>query len=267
MKEEHFNLNGYEATVLIPDRPNGKWLWKTEFFHAFDELEKELFEEGYTRVYYQISDKYGSPEAIELMHEFAEELLKRYTLEKQGYLIGFSRGGLYAFNFALKYPGYVKKVYLDSPVLDLRTWPNPKDDHDLFLQVMKEYHFNSLEEYENYGKYPVCLLKDYFDLKIPTLLVCGRDDSLVNHGKNSKKMIDCAVSNKIGYFDYFVKVGDAAHGGEHHPHSFGNVGIDLIYGCEAPHSFEVYSNKIIDSSPDNLAKVPSEAKIIEYFFK
>lgn len=31
MKKHEFTFNGYNATVLVPDNFNGKWLWKTEF--------------------------------------------------------------------------------------------------------------------------------------------------------------------------------------------------------------------------------------------
>ena len=78
MKTEVFEWNGYTATVLIPDSPNGKWIWKTEFFHEFEQAEVALFDRGYTRVYYQISDKFGSASAVRLMRSFHEELLKRY---------------------------------------------------------------------------------------------------------------------------------------------------------------------------------------------
>ena len=32
MRKEEFEVNGYKATVLIPENPNGKWIWKTKFF-------------------------------------------------------------------------------------------------------------------------------------------------------------------------------------------------------------------------------------------
>ena len=51
MKTEYFNFNGHEATVILPEHPNGKWIWKTEFLDAFDKAEVELNEMGYTRVY------------------------------------------------------------------------------------------------------------------------------------------------------------------------------------------------------------------------
>ena len=53
--------NGHEATVIVPDNANGEWIWKTEFLYAFDAAERALLEKGYTRVYYSVSDKYGSP--------------------------------------------------------------------------------------------------------------------------------------------------------------------------------------------------------------
>ena len=123
MKQESFFFNGYEATVLIPDNFNGKWIWKTEFFYAFDRAERDLFDLGFARVYYKISDMYGSVKAVRLMHAFQKELIKRYSFAQKAIMFGFSRGGLYAFNYALYYPEQVEKVYLDAPVLDIKTWP------------------------------------------------------------------------------------------------------------------------------------------------
>lgn len=39
MRKEEFEYNGYKATVLFPENFNGKWVWKTEFFYAFDHAE------------------------------------------------------------------------------------------------------------------------------------------------------------------------------------------------------------------------------------
>lgn len=36
LRKEEFEYNGYKATVLFPDNFNGKWVWKTGFFYAFD---------------------------------------------------------------------------------------------------------------------------------------------------------------------------------------------------------------------------------------
>lgn len=262
----NFEFNNHKATVIVPDNKNGKWVWKSEFFYAFDKLEQRLCDDGYTRVYYSISDMYGCPKSIELMHDFYIELLSKFNLEKKCIMIGYSRGGLYAFNYAIKYPECVEKMYLDSPVLDLRTWPKKENDLELYNQVLNVYGFKNEEEYLNYSFYPVNQLENYFKLGIPTLLVCAHDDSLVPHELNSKKMIDYALKNNINNFYYYVKVGNAKEGGEHHPHSFGNNILPLMYGCEAPQTFKVYSNVYKDTSLSNLKTVLSDENIIKWFF-
>ena len=124
MRTDRFLWNGYQATVVLPDEPRGKWIWKTEFFDAFDAAERELLARGYARVYLKISDLYGSPRAARLMHGFHRALLSRYPfLDEKAILFGFSRGGLYAFRYALFYPEAVERIYFDAPVLDLSSWP------------------------------------------------------------------------------------------------------------------------------------------------
>lgn len=67
-KTFEYEFNGYKATVIQPNNPNGKWVWKTEFLYAFDNAEIELLNRGYTRVYYQISNMYGNSKSILLHH-------------------------------------------------------------------------------------------------------------------------------------------------------------------------------------------------------
>ena len=37
-----FEYNGYNAVLIIPENPNGKWVWKTEFLYAFDDAEVDI---------------------------------------------------------------------------------------------------------------------------------------------------------------------------------------------------------------------------------
>ena len=215
MKTEVFQWNGYTATVLIPDEPNGKWIWKTEFFHEFEQAEVVLFENCYTRVYYQISDKFGSVEAVRLMRRFHKELLKRYSfLEEKAILFGFSRGGLYAYNYALYYPESVAKMYLDAPVLNLRTWPwNKGRNHDLFC---KEYNVNE-ETFATFRGSPVDTVAEFAQYDIPLLIVAGDKDESVPIEKNT-----------YVFEEYYKSIGKSFHlivkaGAGHHPHSLEDV--------------------------------------------
>ena len=221
MITDNFVFNGYNATVIIPDNPNGKWLWKTEFFYAFDQAEVQLCNMGYTRVYYEISNKYGSYNAIRLMHEFHKFVVKKYNLFAKTNLFGFSRGGLYAFNYALFYPEMVEKVYFDAPVLDLKSWP-PKGSLEQ-EQMFAEYSLNS-QTLQIFNGVPVSNLDEYFSYKIPTLLIAGNADEIVPLGENGQLMIDYAVNTNQN-FKYIVK-----NGCGHHPHSLEDVQpiIDFI---------------------------------------
>lgn len=214
MEEIKFTFNGYEATVIRPDNPNGKWIWKTEFLYHADQAERALVDMGYTRVSYHIHDMYGSYSAVRLMHKFHNYIIKEYGLEKKCSLFGFSRGGLYAFNYALFYPEYTEKVYLDAPVLDMRTWP--KKDTVQRAQVYKEYSLND-ETIENFGGHPIENLKEFFALGIPLLLVAGGADEVVPYEANSKKLIDYCKENNID-IKYIVKPECL-----HHPHSLDDV--------------------------------------------
>lgn len=215
MKTEEFEVNGYKAMVLIPENPNGKWIWKTEFFTAFDQAERALFEKGYTRVYYKVSNMYGSVRAVRLMRNFHKELLKRFSfLNEQAILFGFSRGGLYAFNYALYYPESVSKVYLDAPVLNLKSWP--KKDSKEQKEFFEEYNLNE-GTFERFKDSPIDKLEEFFSYQIPTFIVAGDSDEVVPFIKNGGVMTEKAKEANIG-LELILKKGC-----EHHPHSLEDV--------------------------------------------
>ena len=219
MQKHEFTFLGHEAIVIIPDNPNGKWIWKTEFFYAFDGAEQALLEEGYARVYFCVSDRYGSPAAIRLMHAFHKHVVEKFALQNKAILFGFSRGGLYAFNYALFYPEYVEKVYLDAPVMDMKSWP-PKGSKEQG-QVFDEFSLNE-QTLAAYKGNPVDNLEEYFSHAIPTLLVAGGKDSVVPLAENGGKMMAFVEQkNKRSEqvdFSYIIKPEC-----EHHPHSLTDV--------------------------------------------
>lgn len=215
-KTVEYEFNGYKATVIIPEKPNGKWVWKTEFLYAFDAAERKLLADGYTRVYYGVSNMYGSYRSVRLMHAFHCDLLNRFPLEKKAILFGFSRGGLYAFNYTLFYPEYVSKVYLDAPVLDLKSWPRESVDVGERKEMLEEYCLTS-QTLNSFRGNPVDNLVEFFSLKIPLFVVAGGSDEVVNYEDNSKKLIDYALSHGED-IKYFVKPECG-----HHPHSLEDV--------------------------------------------
>ena len=214
MKTEIFEFNGYQATVIFPQKPNGKWIWKTEFLYAYDESERALLDRGYTRVYYSISDKYGSNKAVRLMHAFHRFLIKKYPLQEKPCLFGFSRGGLYAFNYALYYPELVDKIYLDAPVLDVKTWPLPKSIEQ--AQLFEEYCLAE-NTFEKFANSPVDNFKEFFESERKLLVVAGGADKLVPYEQNAGRLVKYCQENGIK-IDFYFKP-DCGH----HPHSLQDV--------------------------------------------
>lgn len=165
-------------------------------------------------MYYQISNKYGSYNAVRLMHVFHLFVTKKYGLETKANLFGFSRGGLYAFNYALFYPEYVEKVYLDAPVLDMKTWP-PEESVERG-QVYDEYGLNA-ETLQTFKGNPIDNLHEFFSLGIPLMVVAGAVDSVVPFDENAGKMLVYCEQNSINV----TKIVKPLCG--HHPHSIEDV--------------------------------------------
>lgn len=233
---ETFEFNGYTATVVRPANPNGKWIWKTEFFTAFDKAERTLLDDGYTRVYYRISNKYGNPESVSLMESFYHEVTDRYNLDDKCILFGFSRGGLYAFNFALECPQFVDKIYLDAPVLDLKTWPTKSKNPGEFSGMLASYGLTE-EEFASFKGSPIDKLEEFFALKIPLLVVAGDADATVPFEDNAGRLIEYALSNGHN-ITYFVEEGK-----DHHPHSLTDV-TPIVDFCNRGSYENVVSNPL-----------------------
>ena len=67
-----FAFDGRHSLIVIPDEPldGNPTVWRTEFFEAFDMADKALLEKGWHIVYHSVSDMYGAPESLTMMHEF-----------------------------------------------------------------------------------------------------------------------------------------------------------------------------------------------------
>ena len=216
MQIKEFIFNGHNATVVIPDDPNGEWIWKTEFFHAFEKSELALSEMGYTRVYYGISDTYGSYEAVRLMHKFCLHVIKEFNLRDKAHLFGFSRGGLYAFNFALFYPENAASLYLDAPVLDLYSWPQKGSKE--YAQMCREFCLSD-EMVKGFSGSPLQNLPEFFANDIPLLVVAGDSDEIVPLEENSAILLSYCEENGIKVESVIKK------GCGHHPHSLDDVSV------------------------------------------
>lgn len=214
----HFVLNGHESWVVIPDHPlpDQRFAWRTEFFGAFDYADMALVEKGYYLVHHEIHDMYGCPKAVEYMEEFYKVLTEELQLGKKAVMIGLSRGGLYAYNFALAHPDQVACLYIDAPVLDIRSWPGGKfsglGEEACWIECMGHYGLTEETAMDFTGN-PIDHTKEIAEAGIPVMLVAGGADELVPYCENGM-LLEQRLKADGGKIKTIIKPECG-----HHPHS------------------------------------------------
>ena len=217
-----FEFNGHECILVCPDvsaegRP---WVWRAEFFGAFAQADEAMLRAGWHVAYVKLSDQYGCGEAVREMEAFRAYLTAAYQLCEKAAIFGFSRGGLYAVNYALAYPEGVDALYLDAPVLDVRSWPagwgegiggrreweQCKACYGLTEETARAFKGNPLDRAEELAR-----------LNIPVLIVAGDADDVVPLSENSLPFVE-RLREAGASVGLIVKQGCG-----HHPHSLEDV--------------------------------------------
>lgn len=217
-KRMDFELDGHACILVCPDHSaQGRpWVWRTEFFGAFAQADVAMLQAGYHVAYIRLSDMYGCPEAVEWMERFRTHLVKEYDLCERAIPFGFSRGGLYAVNYALKYPQCVDKLYLDAPVLDICSWPAGWGKGIGGRREWKEckacYSLTD-ETAKHFSKNPLDRAEELAQWNIPVLIVAGDSDEVVPLEENAQPFVR-RFSEAGGQVCLMVKAGCG-----HHPHS------------------------------------------------
>jgi alpha-mannosidase len=178
---DEFALDGRDCKLVRPrasleGRP---WIWRTEFFGVFHALDVALLEAGFHLAYIDVQHMYGSPKAMRCMDLFYAELTGTYGLSKRCVLEGFSRGALYALNWAARRPRDVTCIYLDAPVCDFKSWPGGKGkapgSTEDWQRLKQEYGFSE-EQALAYPSNPVDSLAPLAAAGLPIIAVYGAAD-------------------------------------------------------------------------------------------
>ncbi len=238
--------NGYEKVeftvaehqgVLVKPKTvaNGKpWIWRTEFFGHEPQADIALLGSGWHVAYFKISDMYGAPQAIQLMAQFHDYTTSTYGLNARVVLEGFSRGGLYAFNFAATYPDKTAGLYLDAPVLDLRSWPGGKGagsgSKACWDQALQIYGLTEATAADFKGN-PIDRIDPVVKAHIPIIAVCGDSDKVVPYVENTA-ILEGRYKELGGNIQVILKPG-----GDHHPHSLKDPQpiVDFLLKYAYPH--------------------------------
>lgn len=217
--QESFVIGGRECRVVKPadPAPGKPWIWRPEFFEAFNQADRALLQQGYHLCFIDLKNSFGCPAALDLMDRFYEHVTAAYGVSKKTTLFGFSRGGLYSMNWANRHPERVTLIYLDAAVCDFKSWPGGKGkgkgSPPDWAKLIADYGFKSEQEALEYKLNPIDNLKAIAAAHIPIFCVCGDADGTVPYAENTAILKEryTALGGKI---EVIVKPGV-----DHHPHS------------------------------------------------
>jgi pimeloyl-ACP methyl ester carboxylesterase len=212
-----FRFQDREGILVLPKKSaeGNPWIWRPAFFGHEPQTDLSLLSKGWYVAYYDLTDLYGSPRAITLGNDFYTLLTGSFALSDRTVPEGFSRGGLFAFNWAAAYPDKVACIYVDAPVCDFKSWPAAGDinnSSELWAECLKEYGFTK-EEAWTYSRNPVDNLYPLAKIGIPVIAVCGEADEAVPY-KDNMGVVQQRYRDMGGYVEVILKPGVG-----HHPHS------------------------------------------------
>lgn len=205
-----------------------------EFPDAFTERTgvPQLLAKGFHHVHISVGNTFGSPAAVKHFETFYR-LLQKGGLARKGTLIGISRGGLYAYNFAVQEPSRVLCIYGDAAVADFKSWPGGKGkglgSAADWAALIQHYGFKDEAEALGYTGNPVDSLASLAAAQIALLHVIGDADQVVPPEENA-----LLVHEKFTRFGGRSKVIHKPGCG-HHPHGLEDpqLIVDFILGQSA----------------------------------
>ena len=190
-KRINFLIDGKKSWLVLPKQPaKGKpWAWRTEFFGHEPQGDVALLGKGFHIAYTDMTNMYGAPAALDQMDKFYDQLVEQHQLSSKAVLEGFSRGGLFALNWAIRHPDRTACLYLDAPVCDITSWPagfgtgkgSPAD----WERCKGLYGIKDDAEARTANLGPIHHMAALAKARVPILSVVGDADKVVPLAENS----------------------------------------------------------------------------------
>ena len=221
-KRYNFEVDGRKAYVVTPDKSadGNPWVWRARFpdFHA--EADELLLKRGFHVAYINTDGMLGSPRAMQHWNAYYAFMIQHGMSGKVA-LEGVSRGGLFVYGFATRWPERVACIYADTPVADIKSWPGGKGTgkgHAATWQAcLKEYGFTE-ERAVAYQGNPIDSLTPIANAKIPILHIVSLNDEVVPPTENTFILAD-RYRKLGGQFEVIeVQEGTEQSSGHHFTH-------------------------------------------------
>lgn len=199
-----------EAIIVCPEKPNGKWALKTEYFDAFPEVQIELLKMGYYVAHIKNISRWYMPEDTEARVSLAQFMEKQFGVSKKCVIIGMSCGGMQGIIMGALHPEYVSCMYLDAPVVDFNSCPGKIPE--MYNECLEKTGMTA-EEFKHRREWMLSVIEKLCENRIPVILISGDSDKTVPFDENGK-LLKCAYEKAGCTIETYIK-----EGGDHHPHS------------------------------------------------
>lgn len=213
-----FQVDGCECWLVQPKRPlpGNHWVWWMMFPDAFPERTgaPALLAKGYYYAYMNIGDTFGSPAALAHLSAFYKAMTGA-GLRSKVVLVGLSRGGLDAYNWAAKNPEKVSVIYGDAPVCNFASWPfahGAASGAAEWSKLLGVYGFKTTQEALACPTQPIKEMGPLARAGIPLINVVGDVDTTVPYAENTA-VIERQYKKLGGEITVIHKPT-----GNHHPH-------------------------------------------------
>ena len=214
-RKEEFDFEGRRGILVFLDDEikTNKWLFKTEYFGAFQDFEIEMVKKGWHLAYVENKTRWCLDEDLDLKKRFADYIIKEYGLYSKCVPVGMSCGGMIGVKFAARYPEYVSALYLDAPVMNLLSCPaglgvGGNELYDEFVAATGM----TMSELICYREHPIDVLPILAENKIPVIMIYGDSDTVVPYCENG------AILEKYYIEKGLEIIAIEKEGCGHHPH-------------------------------------------------
>ena len=217
---DEFYFEEKKAVIVYPkEKPNGKWIIKTEYFNAFPDVEMAFLNKGYHLLYIANDNRWAGDGDLSRKARFIEFASKEFGLYEKCIPIGYSCGGLYAVKLAEKYPHLVAGMYIDAPalnVLSLAGLGDRKENTEQFFIEIANSLGLTRSNIVNYRDSAIDNMEPLIENDIPIYMSYGNADDVVIYYENGKVLYDFYVANGGK-----IKV-ECISMRKHHPHGVEN---------------------------------------------
>ncbi len=188
-KRHDFTVDGRKAFVVIPNlvAPGRPWVWRARFPGFHTAADRHLLARGFHVAFIDTDGMFGSTRAMDHWAAFYRFMVDRGLADRVA-LEGVSRGGLFVYAFASRWPTRVACIYADTPVCDIKSWPGGhgtgRGHAESWQSCLTELGITEAEA-ATYRGNPIDTLATIAAAKIPLFHVISMNDVIVPPAENT----------------------------------------------------------------------------------